>query len=475
MSRKWSKYQQAVIDEARDGMGHAVVVARAGSGKTTTIMGAVEAIRGNKEILLCAFNKSIQEELADRAPGNCDVKTLHSLGLQAVKQAWGRGTRIDDKRTERFCKKLLPRREDFDAMIAVRKLVGFGKNLWAKSVEDLYRISIAFDVTCELEPYRMCELAWQVMEMARENDGCVDFDDMIWLPCVEHMQLPGWDVVFVDETQDLNACQLELAKKASRGSGKIIAVGDDRQAIYQFRGADAEAMPRMIEELNATVLPLSVTYRCAKSIVRMAQQIVPDLEAYEGAEEGETFSCTRGRAMREAQAGDFILSRTNAPIMSMCLKFLKRGVRARIQGRDVGKSIMTLVRKSKMDDVPGLCEYLVTYRNNELNRLTAAGGDERAIDALYDKVDTIIALTEGLTTTSELEGRINRLFADSGDGQIMLSSVHKAKGLESERVWTLADTFRGGKTEEDNIKYVAITRAKKQLASVYKDEDDNED
>lgn len=474
MGKTWSKYQQAVIDEAREGMGHAVVIARAGSGKTTTIMGAVEAISGGKSILLCAFNKSIQVELAERAPGSCDVKTLHSLGLQAVKSAWGRGIRIDDKRTERFCKKLLPR--DFDGMIAVRKLVGFGKNLWCKSVEEVYQASIAFDVSADnIEQYDLAQMAWEVMEMGRQNDGCVDFDDMIWLPCVEHMQLPGWDVVFVDETQDLNACQLELAKKAAKGVGRIIAVGDDRQAIYQFRGADSEAMPNMIKELQATVLPLSVTYRCGRSIVKMAQMIVPDLEAWEGAEEGMVFNCGYSRMKRECRPGDFILSRTNAPMMSLCLDFLRRGIRARIQGRDVGKSIMTLVRKSKCDDVPGMIEWLMTYREAQMRVINAAGADERAIDALYDKIDTIVALCDGLSTTVELDGRISQLFSDDKEssGSIMLSSVHKAKGLEASKVWMLADTFRGGKTEEDNIKYVAITRAKQQLAYASKKDDDN--
>lgn len=476
MGKTWSLFQQAVIDEARDGMGHAVVVARAGSGKTTTIMGAVEAISGGKDILLCAFNKSIQMELAERAPGSVDVKTLHSLGLQAVKSAWGKGVRIDDKRTEIFCKKLLPR--DFDGMIAVRKLVGFGKNLWAKSVEDVYKISIAFDVSADnIEQYDLAGMAWEVMEMGRQSNGTVDFDDMIWLPCVEGMQLPGWDVVFVDETQDLNACQLELVKKAAKGKGRIIAVGDDRQAIYQFRGADSEAMPRMIKELQATVLPLSVTYRCGRVIVKQAQQIVPDLQAWEGAEDGVMFTCSYEKMIRECRPGDFILSRTNAPMMSLCLGFLRRGIRACIQGRDVGKSIMSLVRKAKVDDVPGMIEWLMSYREKQMAIINASGGDERAVDALYDKIDTIVALCDGLSTITELDGRISQLFSDDKEssGAIMLSSVHKAKGLEADKVWMLADTFRGGKTEEDNIKYVAITRAKKQLAYVYKDDDHDEE
>src|SRR5262249_47785764 len=113
-----------------------------------------------------------------------------------------------------------------------------------------------------------------VLERSKEllPDGrlavrAIDFDDMIWLPVVLRLSVWTYDRVFVDETQDLNAAQLELALRACRAKGRILAIGDDKQAIYRFRGADSNAVERIIRRLSAKVLPLSVTYRCAQRIV----------------------------------------------------------------------------------------------------------------------------------------------------------------------------------------------------------------
>jgi len=69
-----------------------------------------------------------------------------------------------------------------------------------------------------------------------------------------------------------------------------------------------------------------------------------------------------------------------------------------------------------------------------------------------------------------VEQKIDALFADvEGRGVIMCSSVHRAKGLETRRVFTLEETFKskfGPSAEEDNIRYVAITRAQEELILV---------
>jgi superfamily I DNA/RNA helicase len=81
-------------------------------------------------------------------------------------------------------------------------------------------------------------------------------------------------------------------------------------------------------------------------------------------------------------------------------------------------------------------------------------------------VETLRSLAEDLASVTELEARIGQLFNDAATapgGQIVCSSVHKAKGLETDRVFVLKDTLREWPEEEKNIQYVAITRAKREL------------
>lgn len=69
----------------------------------------------------------------------------------------------------------------------------------------------------------------------------------------------------------------------------------------------------------------------------------------------------------------------------------------------------------------------------------------------------------------EIKDKIDGLFSDTdAANRIMLSTTHKAKGLERDRVWILMDTYRPKKsTEEANLYYVAVTRARKSLFKVY--------
>ena len=106
--------------------------------------------------------------------------------------------------------------------------------------------------------------------------------------------------ILVHNCQDLNRCQQALAKKAGK---RLVLCGDPMQAIYGFAGADAESMPRMARELAAapisfigdpvpgcrgcTTLPLTVTRRCGKAIVREANKLVKDFEAFETNPEGK--------------------------------------------------------------------------------------------------------------------------------------------------------------------------------------------
>jgi DNA helicase-2/ATP-dependent DNA helicase PcrA len=490
-----SSYQQALFDEIKHGTGNIVVKARAGSGKTTTILKAMEMIPRKDSwrepsVLFCAFNKSIAEELKSRAPQGVDVKTLHSLGYQAVRNAWGSGVAPSESKDRDVAEEQLAAyfrehgaatavdlgekpehrfvRENLSATV---KLVSMAKACMAKTAEEIESLADKFDCWPPLvATERVRDLVVACIVQSSRESSEISFDDMVFLAAAPRlgMRVRQYDWVFVDETQDLNTAQLMLVRKALKPGGRIVAVGDPEQAIYGFRGADSEAMPTLIRELNAKVLPLSVTYRCPRQVVILAKQWVPDLEAHDGAADGLAYHSTEKAFFDGVKGGDFVLSRKNAPLVSACLKVLKSGKRAFIQGRDVGKSLRSLVEKAKTNSVPDLMAWLDAYRVSESDRLRAAKKEKR-IEEMLDQVEVIVTLSEGMPTVAALLDRLNSLFDEGSslNGRIMFSSVHKAKGLEADKVYLLHRTFDPHRSQEEaNLYYVALTRAKKELSLV---------
>jgi DNA helicase II / ATP-dependent DNA helicase PcrA len=486
--RTWSTYQLAVFANVANGSGHTVVNAVAGSGKTTTIEEATNHIPRGLSTLFVAFNKSIATELGRRLQGRpVEVSTLHSYGLKCITAALGR-LRIDGHRVDDFCVALHGRdSKTFDLRRDLAKAVSLAKGSLASSEEDVDAIIDAFGIESAQNGARagfVKDVLKLLEQCTSTEDGRIDFDDMIWMPLVLDLPQRKFDRVFVDETQDLNAAQIELTLRACKtcdlhtdcaqnpelgracpNSGRILAVGDPRQAIYRFRGADDKAFANVKTRLNATELELSVCYRCCRAVIREAQEIVPHIEAAPGAEDGEVKTATYKEMRRDAQPGDFILSRTNAPLISLCLGLLSEGRRAAIQGRDIGTSLAALVKKSKAQNVEALRNYIEEWCAKECNRLAAKHRDTQLVE---DKASCILAISEGAESVKDVLDRIESLFSDTADeSRIVLSTTHKAKGLERDRVWVLSNTYlRRPSDEERCLYYVAVTRARKVLMLV---------
>jgi DNA helicase-2/ATP-dependent DNA helicase PcrA len=467
IKRNWSEYQLAVFENVANGTGHTVVKAVAGSGKTTTIVEALGSVPKGCSTLFVAFNKAIAEELAKRAPPGVEVSTLHSYGLKAVTRSFGR-LRIDAHRVDDMVKAIRGSDyETFDLRRDLAKTVSLAKGALASDASEIDALIDAFGIESAKDGARakFVQDVLKILEQCKDvQDGRIDFDDMIWLPVALELRQPQFDRVFVDETQDLNPAQIEMTLRAVKAGGRICAVGDPRQAIYRFRGADSAAVDNVVSRLNATVLPLSVCYRCCKAVIQEAQTVVPEIEYAPDAEEGVVSDATilEMKGAGGAQPGDFILSRTNAPLISLCMYFLKEGRSATIQGRDIGASLAAFVKKSKAPNVEALCDYVETWRDVECKRLAAKNRDTQSVE---DRAECILALSEGATNVADVINRIESLFADKDDAKrIVLSSTHKAKGMERDTVWVLASTYmRRPDVEEKCLYYVAVTRARKTL------------
>ena len=463
---EYSKYQLALLEEVAHGTGNVIVQARAGSGKTTTIVESLKVVPTGKSILLCAFNKQNERTLSQRAPANVETRTLHSIGYRAVRYAWG-PVDVNADKVKQMIDMLVPS-APFEARTALSRLVSLSKNLLAETRDQI--IDLAFQFNIETDQYTEEELADFTLILLKDcatRSTQIDYDDMIWLPKILGLKLIQYDYVFVDETQDLNACQLWLTQHSCKAHGRIIAIGDDRQAIYAWRGADKDAMERMRVELSAKVMHLSICYRCPKNVIALARTVVPDIEAYETNPDGviNTISADDFMSKFTPAPKDFVLSRTNAPLMPICLALLRRGIPATVAGREVANSLKSLIKRSRADNIPELVEWLNNYRVREIEKLHKHKKNGAMEVAINDKVDTVIAISDGCVDPEEIMERIDSIFSDTDTtGKVICSTVHKAKGLEANTVWMMIETFKPGRTQEEtNIYYVAVTRSQNTL------------
>jgi superfamily I DNA/RNA helicase len=491
-----SIYQQGAYQFIENGTGNAVIIAVAGSGKTTTGVEMVKRIPAGLSHIFLAFNKPIATELSNRG---INGRTFHSLCFSPVTRA--KGTRnvesgklrilIDDAVSNGENVALpeghkLPTLTRRDAQLYgnfITRLVGLARNsgigclcqnlpeVW-QGLVDYHDLELDNDVaTFE----RAIELAMTLLEWSNAS-ALVDFDDLLYYAVKDGISLPKFDYVFVDEAQDTNAIQRAILRKIMKPSSRFVAVGDPAQAIYGFRGADSNSMGMIADEFGCTELPLTVTYRCPTAVVAYAQQWVSHIEAAPGAPEGSVEDLGDGWKHEQFDSTDLIVCRTSRPLIAMAYSFLRARIPARVMGKEIGEGLKSLVRKMNAKGIEGLVDKLDDYTTREYEKAIAKGQEAKA-EAIRDKTDSILVLIEGLEendrTIPALLRCIDDLF-DTNRGGVTLATIHKSKGLEADRVfWLNASQCPAQwakqpwqKQQEKNLCYVAATRAKKALVLI---------
>lgn len=494
--------QAAFLRALTDTTSHLALVARAGCGKTSTILLGVDALvqqQPRGEYLVCAFNKSIADEVGEKLKnaGHTDwrqvqASTLHSMGFGLLKYLFK--PEIDDKKV----RKLVAAQNDdtcaaygsqVEQLVAYAKQAAFGffPDKAIGNVAAWHELADHFDVnglddTSEAD--LVVEATQRVYRASLSQTDIIDFDDMILFPLIKNLRVKfGKDVIFLDEAQDLSAARQALARKFLKPGGRMVVVGDDRQAIYGFTGADAGALPNLIASLRATTLPLSVTWRCPRAVVELAQTLVADIEAAPGAPEGTVSSVHTDDELDALMASitteDAILCRNTAPLISTAYKLLRAGKPCKVEGRAIGEGLINLCRRWKVTGINALLGRLETYREREWQKAMAKDNESKA-EEVNDRVYTLVEIcqacqSKGQQDVSDVVAFIETLFADGATGVTVLATYHRSKGREWPRVILWEHSTRCPSRaarqdwqlqQEDNLAYVAITRAQRELVFV---------
>ncbi len=461
--------------------------ARAGCSKSSASREGMHRIKERApkaRIRYTVFNTANAKEFAADAPEGVEVGTVHSFGYKALVNAFRSAIEknktyilLDEMREARNLPRYMRK--------AVSLLVGHAKNQAIdphdpEASSRIRQLGLHYDVRTYGREAALVALAVEVLRRSIEWLDVVDFDDMIYIPAILRVPFEPVDWLFIDEAQDWNPCQHALIPLMTDGS-RVVVVGDRYQSIYGFRGADPEGIPRLEKMLagreeGAAKLPLTITFRCPQSHVRLARLYVQDIEAHASNHDGEVREAPEGKASRGWLPGDFVLCAANAPLVRAALGLIAERRPAQVRGRGIGDQLMAVWRFAENAKTCAEATRLIEqWKGRELLRLSELDGVDDLVESVEDRTAGLLAVIGACSQVSEVGPAITELFADGADPRsgsaVVFSTIHRAKGLEADRVhWIQVPTKQPKadweKQQARNLSYVALTRAKQSLTFV---------
>jgi DNA helicase-2/ATP-dependent DNA helicase PcrA len=527
----WNQYQLSLFTEAEKNTDNIAVNAVAGSGKTSSIRGLIASLPVNSKIAVMTFNRTIADKLiADPTipKGRISINTAHGFGLALLLRRFaGRKIEVDGSKYYRiakqsisemnnalanyqidkaagFSQKQLDKKYGYkppvfdertkDGKLELRAFIRFVRNVVGYAMrtltpldeDNLIAMIIHFGITLPSgEEYSTIywgiKLAIACISKGEKEAielGVISHDEMLYLPWKWDIRPSQKDWVIVDEAQDASPAQIALYKSYARQGAKIAYLGDRHQAIQGFAGSDAYSWDKLKEAFNPKDLPLSVCYRCPTSHLDLARKIVPQIEDAPGAIEGLTDTISYQTMIESLIPGDLVICRFTAPLVLTCLKLIASGSVATVRGKQIGEDLVSLAVAAKCGDCwPTMFEEkLKLYLEPKIEQAIDEGAEETQT-ILEDKQDCLLYLFNSLGdqcgSFQYFCDKVESLFSDNNPKTaIILSTIHRAKGDEAERVFILASNslpflfkceHEWQEQQELNLTYVAITRSKHSL------------
>ena len=438
-----TKQQQIVVDSNDTTV---LVNAVAGSGKTSTLMYLSE--KYEKGIYL-AFNKAIVGEVIPKLPVGWTCKTFNAFGLSLVKQHYPT-SRVNFQKYDKYmqwggqtCSILASKHMNMNGNIAYTS--------W-KDTCDRFQIG-----------YQFIDDAQELLKQGKADTNQISADDMLQYPIDNGWKSKQYDIVLVDECQDLNPQQ--IAFLGCIPTKRIVFVGDINQAIYGFRGSDPYAIDKIKETYNPVEYELTESFRCPLEILSTIKHIVPNI-----------FSRKKDGIVHQSPLVTnidypdecFIISRTNNHLIKLAYQFIQEGKHFSIGGTFIAQLKRDLNKAFKG------CTTLIDMRNNvkyNYNKeLSRAAGNRWSTNTIENKYESLLSIVNMASKPEDIDTFVKNLGMHSDSASCRkLMTIHAAKGLESLTVFFIKpDTcayfkeksrVEWEKQQEDNLYYVACTRA----------------
>lgn len=444
-SLNFTTEQQDIIDSPYNSI---LVNAVAGSGKTSVLM---EVAKKSTNGLYLAFNKAIVNDVVARLPVGWSCKTFNSLGLGLVKQKYPK-IKVDFRKYTRTGSSV--------GILAEKHMI-MGGNASPESWKATCR---RFNSLEALVP----DAKKFLTEKLADTTKCSG-DEMLEYPIRGGWQTPKYDMVLVDECQDLNPQQIKFLSCIP--TNKIVFVGDVNQAIYGFRGSDPEAIELIKKQYAPKQYPMNQSFRCPTEILNKVHHIVPHINSQKTGGEIQSL------AAHEANYPDdcFVISRTNASLIKLAHIFISKREKFSIG------SVFVNTMKNSMEPVMRRCSTIEDVRlqieSNFARELNRYEKNHWNTSTMIDRYKGMIEIAKQCNSIKGIKEFIKsmRLHEDSSSRR-KLMTIHASKGLENEHVFFInpdvCDYFKQRtsiqweRQQEDNLYYVACTRALKKLTLV---------
>lgn len=503
-----SIHQRQVIDwlQADSNFSDAVVNSVAGSGKSTLLKLAADAISESnvdiRDCLVLVFNKKNKTALVKKLDSRWQysISTVHSAGYRVLKKYLG-VRRLEVKELKyRYLAKTLDWFNGSDSKQAqVVSLSNFLRlfefvrltlsPLTPQALSELiehYALDINKQHLAQIS--QRIEYLFKIGMDSAASEARIDHTDMLWLPVVWQInQSPGFKYaqrVMVDEAQDMSRLQLEFVLSLAHQRAKMLFVGDPAQSINGFCGADTDSFSNIQTRLQAQEFTLPVCYRCPKTHIELINKLCPEIpiEPRENAltgsikviQEWDLWSETKDSQIKP---GDLVIARCSSSLIELHLKMIVRGIPCNLVGSSLQQDLLHLledIAEQTGFEYQKFTEFSQSYlkfkqsiyeqNDNGAILLLQLKDQIKAIEAIYNHFQS--------KSLSELASGIKQLFGSEDDEAVLLSTVHRAKGMESERVYiaeplTLPLIWESQKPwqeqQEQNLLYVALSRSTKDL------------
>lgn len=506
--REPSRYQQAILEAVQRKDYNLKVNATAGSGKTTLLEMIAQTLSvapGEKAAFL-AYNLHIVKELKKVIPPVYDIRTVNSLG-HLICTSNLPGVKFEPHKYRDLTREVIKAaeipspaaRKELEERLETTLQLHVGHALPLKITQEEWS-EIMYNLDA---PIGGSERTLWILTRRILKEGLVMLRDQQVLSFLDQSYAPyffGWTLpepyryILVDEVQDLSKAQLAILQAATGPDTLIVGVGDENQSIYGFSGADSESMKNFSEVFNALELPLSITYRCPRRHVELARHYTTQIEAAPGAPEGTLEDISTEEFRAQVSPGDLVLCRTTAPLVEHFYGLVSQGTPAVVRGRDLCRSLVAFARdvatwdiqrkrseRKTLSDSLSMAEFmdkLTDYTATQQEKITEqAQREETSPDArlnvLMDKFGalSLVLEQEEVATLGEYIQNIRRLFEGKPEDSVVLSTVHRAKGLETDNVYIIRPDllpFPRAKSEKELqsercLEFVAYTRARKAL------------
>lgn len=473
--------QQLNVLETVSQSGSFAFRARAGSSKTTMLQAWSNACKKSGSAI--SFSDSTTKELLKKLSSRFPAKTFHTTGLAALKGN-AKSITLDKSKIFSIVKTLAEENDiPFELQSEIRSLAIMAKTYGIQpdfaGPEGLTpnepivweELANTYDIEFSDEILHWAINTVNLSNQAFKKDGIIDFDDMLYCAIIYPHRFTRQNIILADEVQDFNTLQHTMLRRCLLPGGRIIAAGDDRQAIYGFRGALSNSYQDLVDTFSMQERPLTISFRCPKEVILCAQQYVPDIEAAPSNIQGAVlypFSLSLSEIPKT------VLCRNNAPLMRLALALLGRGRTVEIAGRDLGQNLIKLTKRitKKNLSTPEFLDRLTRWKEKEIARYP------RRKNSVIEKAQVLGALASAHTDLEGMQKHLEKLYpnANSKDyrpADVHLSTIHRAKGREWPNVLFL-DSYLIGKhaeqkweiIQEENLAYVGITRAQRELTFI---------